>query len=317
MPYNAPQPRKGQWSFNKSFDPLSDSIDRVWSGKSSDSDQKFNHYYDYYFSPEDIKVYIDGLYDPQDELDIAAFAFSVKQEKQPVYGFWSYNYDTVLLGTRIITGVISVVTRYPRRMTELLEKAAKNRVINNPEKKGFNSTISSLYPSMSSSEDERNIEKYWAYSQLDRVTTDPATQSGGNTNNIFSAHPPFNFVVLYGAEETALSPLAAVRDEDVAISSNLDRMLLSDINERSVKIGSSVGPMKIVIQQVNLTDMHHSYSSGDAEVLKETYQFIARDFYYTEADLSFVKNLTVNSHSDSDTRTYDELRADPDTTWSY
>ena len=81
-------------------------------------------------------------------------------------------------------------------------------------------------------------------------------------------------------------------------------------------MGSSIGPMKIVIQQVNLTDMGVQYSPGSS-VIGEVYQFVARDFYYTEADLSFVKNLTVNSHSDSDTRTYDELRADPNTTWSY
>jgi len=315
MAYRIPGNRKGQWSFDKSFDPLSNSIDRVWSGRSSDSENTFSNYYDYFFAGEDIRVYIDGLFDPQDELDIQLMTFFIEQEKQPVYGFWSYNYDTVLLGTRIITGTLAVHSRYPRRMTELLEKTAKNRTINNPNSKTFNSTVSSLYPSMNSSEDERNIEKYWAYSQLDRITIDPAAQSGGNTNHIFSAHPPFNLIIVYGAEETALSPMAAVRDEDFSISNNLDRMLLSDTNERSVKPGSASNPMKIVLQQVNLVSMASSY--GPNELITEFYKFIARDIYYSDTDLSFVKNLIVNSHSNTDTRTYDELRADPNITWSY
>jgi len=315
MAYNNSSNRTGQWSFAQSFDPLSNSIDRVWSGRSSDSDNRFNNYYDYYFTGEDVKIYIDGLFDPEDELDIASLNFSIEQEKQPVYGFWSYNYDTVLLGSRIITGNVVLYSRYPRRMTELLEKAAKNRVINNPNSKTFNSTVSSLYPSVSSSEDERNIEKYWAYSQLDRITVDPAAQSGGNTNHIFSAHPPFNLIIVYGVEETAISPLAALRDEDFAISNNLDRILLSDTNERSIKPGSSSNPMKIVLQQVNLVSMVTDYSSN--EPLREAYRFIARDIYYSDTDLTFVKNLIVNSDSDSDSRSPQEIRQDPTVIWKY
>ena len=33
----------------------------------------------------------------------------------------------------------------------------------------------------------------------------------------------------------------------------------------------------------------------------ETYQFIARDYYFTEADLSFVKKLPAYDASDTDT----------------
>jgi hypothetical protein len=118
------------WKFDKEYDPLSNHIDRVYAGRAPDTDKTFNNYYDYYFSGEDVRVYIDGLFGPEDELDIASFSYSVRQEKQPVYGFWSYNYDTVMLGSRIISGEISIFTRYPRRMTELLEKAAKSRVMN-------------------------------------------------------------------------------------------------------------------------------------------------------------------------------------------
>ena len=100
----------------REFDPLHEKLDMLWGGGSS-SDPRFTNYYDYYFSGEDIKVYIDGLFSPEYELDIAMFGFNVTQQKQPLYGFWSYNYDTVMQGTRIINGEITVFTRYPRRMT--------------------------------------------------------------------------------------------------------------------------------------------------------------------------------------------------------
>jgi hypothetical protein len=85
----------------KSFTPLDEDIDLQWGGKSEDSN-KFNMYYDYYFSGEDVKIYIDGLFDAGYELDIASFSFSIRQEKSPLYGFWSYNFDAVMTGTRMI-----------------------------------------------------------------------------------------------------------------------------------------------------------------------------------------------------------------------
>jgi hypothetical protein len=284
------------------YNRFSKDIDLIWSGQSSDRDKRFSNYYDYYFSGEDIKVYIDGLFGPEDELDIASFAYSVRQEKQPLYGFWSYNFDTVLLGTRIITGEITLFTRYPKRMTDLLENAAKARVASSETRADKNKIISNLYSNntqiLGSTEDEKNIEKYWSYSQLDRITSDPAL-SGFSDKNIFSAHPPFNFVILYGVEETALTPFGSLASGDYSVSDNLDRMILSDINERSVKVDNVSSPMKIILQEVQLMNMSTAFTPGGQPVA-EAYQFIARDYYFTEEDLSFIKNLKVNNTSDSD-----------------
>ena len=71
---------------DNSFDPLDKDIDLKWAGTSRE-DRNFSNYFDYYFSGEDVKVYIDGLFDPGDELDISSMTFSIKQEKQPLYGF--------------------------------------------------------------------------------------------------------------------------------------------------------------------------------------------------------------------------------------
>jgi len=276
---------------NKSFNLLSDEIDLVWSGQAGSEENRFNTYYDYYFSGEDVKVFIDGLYDPSDELDIASFAYSVRQEKQPLYGFWSYNYDTVMLGTRIITGEITLFTRYPQRMTDLLAKAAEVRV--NSESRGqYDKVLTRMSPQNTTPQDEANLQKYWSYSQLDRVTSDPASE-GIDGRNIFSAHPPFNFVVMYGAEETALTPSGLLRNNDQDVSDALDRLMYSDVNERSVKVNQAQDPMKIVLQQVHLMNMSTAYTPGGQPVA-ESYQFIARDYYFSKIDLSFVKNVRAN-----------------------
>jgi len=296
------------------FNPLSASLDEVWSGGNqyNDRDQRFSNYYDYYFAGEDIKVYMDGLFESKHELDIASFAYNVRQEKQPLYGFWSYNYDTVLLGTRLISGEFTVYTRHPRRMTDLLEEAAKVRANSASLKTEKNNVISTLRPGQyknlnadgkivtQTAEDDKNIEKYWAYSQLDRITTDPFTQNVVDSNhNIFSAHPPFNFVILYGAQEASLSPNSYSSSIEDTVVDNLDRMMVSDTNERLVKIGSVASPMKVIIQEVHLTSMSTMYASG-GQPIAENYQFMARDFYITEADLGFIKKLksTVTSQSE-------------------
>jgi hypothetical protein len=273
---------------NGFFDPLNKDIDLQWGG--SRQDEAFNNYYDYFFSGEDVKIFIDGLFDAADEMDMASMAYVVKQEKQPLYGFWSYNYDAMMNGTRLISGEFSLYSRYPRRMTSLLEKAAKVRT----ESSGTNppsSVISSLNSANESQSDEVNINKYWTSTQLDRVTSD---RSGKDSyadyenigHNIFSAHPPFNLVIFYGIEETGIttnSILTYKSGTEINQQLNSDRILATDINERS-SISTSNSPMKIVLQNVQLVSMSTAYQSG-GQPLVENYQFIARDFYFSSADI--------------------------------
>ena len=320
MSYSANQ---SNWPNDRAFDPLSESLDKVWAGGSqrSDRDARFSNYYDYYFSGEDVKIYIDGLFEPKHELDIGAFAYSIKQEKQPLYGFWSYNYDAMLYGTRLITGEFTVYTRYPRRMTDLLEEAAKVRSENPTPKAKVNNVISTLRPSsiqasgssttqITVEDDEKNIQKYWAQSQLDRVTSDNGFVKNvkDSGHNIFSAHPPFNFIIIYGAQEASLSPMNYSSSIDSREVDNLDRMLMSDTNERLVKIDNIASPMKVVVQEVNLISMSTMYSPG-GQPLAENYQFMARDFYMTEADLGFIKNLKTTVTSESESNKSDNVQS--------
>jgi hypothetical protein len=294
---------------NGFFDPLNKDIDLQWGG--SRQDEAFNNYYDYFFSGEDVKIFIDGLFDAADEMDMASMAYVVKQEKQPLYGFWSYNFDAMMNGTRLISGEFSLYSRYPRRMTSLLEKAAKVRT----ESSGTNppsSVISSLKSANESQSDEVNINKYWTSTQLDRVTSDRSGKDSyadyeNSGHNIFSAHPPFNLVIFYGIEETGIttnSILTYKSGTEINQQLNSDRILATDINERS-SISTSNSPMKIVLQNVQLVSMSTAYQSG-GQPLVENYQFIARDFYFSSADIGdkpFMDNSATVPSSTENTET--------------
>lgn len=259
-----------------SFDPLNEDIDLKWAGKSNDSN-KFNFYYDYFFTGEDVKIYIDGLFDPTDELEIASFAFNITQQKAPLYGFWSYNYDVMMTGTRIVAGEFSVYTRYPGRMRDLLSKAADYRAAfySDSPKGGIQSYLRS---EKENQEDDINIQKFWANSQLDRLSSDDSRSS--DARNIFSAHPPFNLVLKYGSQEGSLTTVARNRgttsDQNLEM---LDRLMSLDFNDRLSQ--SSSKEMDIVLQSIHLTSMTTSFSPG-GNPLVESYQFLGRDMYISE-----------------------------------
>ena len=97
----------------------------------------------------------------------------------------------------------------------------------------------------------------------------------------------------------ALSPKNLFQSEDIEIPSHIDnisRTMLSDVNQRVVKSTSLNSPMKIVLQEVNLMNMSSVYSPG-GQALIETYQFMARDHYFTEADMSFIKQISADNIS--------------------
>ena len=266
----------------KSYDPLSADIDTQWAGKSTDG-QKFNSYYDYYFSGEDVKVYIDGLFDPEHELDIASFSFVIKQEKQPLYGFWSYNYDAMMVGTRLISGEMVVYTRYPGRMRDLLTSAADQRVLFNSDKPGVSRIQSYLTGNNEQSlDDEKNLQRYWKRSNLDRLTAD---NDQSDNRNIFSSHPPFNFIVKYGTQEGSVSTVGRnLGNDSIDNLETLDRLMATDYNERLVKPSRGNTGMDIVLQDVHLTSMGTSIAPG-GQVMIESYQFISRDMYISNGNL--------------------------------
>lgn len=253
-------------SRSSEIDILNNEIDLQWASAFGGSSNNQNTYYDYYYSGQDIQVYIDGAESMSTGgvIPIVSFGFNIKQEKLPLYGFWSYTFDAIMRGNRIVNGTFTVATTSLNYIKDLLTEAAITR------KQG----TESLYPIRNLNKDEENIEKYWSLnidSSLVGVTVD-------NTRNIWSSHPPFNFVIVYGMQDISISDYN---------SGNLKRLknpqnLLVDTNDRLVS--ENITPTRHVIENVELTSMQVEYTP-DGQPVGETYTFIARDlFSYQEKE---------------------------------
>lgn len=133
-------------------------------------------------------------------------------------------------------------------------------------------------------EDEKNIKKYWGEEKIDRISTVDRLsydRPGSDSRNIFSSHPPFNFIIKHGAQEGSVTTLA--KNAMTQLDGNyetIDRMMSMDFNDRLVQKSIS-DPMDIVIQNIHLLSMGTSYQPGGAPLM-EAYQFLARDMYYSD-----------------------------------
>ena len=121
--------------------------------------------------------------------------------------------------------------------------------------------------------------------------------SGGNARNIFSAHPPFNFIVKYGTQEGSVTTTG--RNKGTGSEDNFttfDRIMATDFNERLVQKTSS-DSMDIVLQSIQLLSMGTGIAPG-GQALVETYQFLARDMYISDGGIR--KNVRASETTASD-----------------
>lgn len=226
-----------------------------------DKDFGLNSYYDYFFTGQDIQVQIDGLTDSQDVLPIYQFGYSIQQNKQPLYGFWSYTYDYMLRGNRIVSGAFSILTKYPGFMTEKVAKAASVR--------SNRSKNASLYPVRGLNEDESNIEAYWRRNYDSNLDA--------NQKHLFSIHPPFNLIIIYGVQDTSLSLTTGdQRAEEIRRKYYSSTAMMTDINERLVESDPDDASMRVLIENVELLSRQTEYTP-EGDPVMETYSFMARD----------------------------------------
>jgi hypothetical protein len=248
------------------IDPVTDT---VWARYASDGTTKRpSNYFDYYFTGQDIKVRIAEIPESDKEfgfLPIAALAANIEQEKQPIFGFWSYVFDAVMRGTRMVSGAFSLVTTYPDYMTECLAAAAKYR--------STREQIDNYNYPQALTEDDKNIEHYWGRNLYDPGIT------ANSRRHIHSVHPPFSLIIIYNLETTAmpLSPGAPPYQQYyVSEYEDSSNAVMTDHNQRISEIDPFAHQNRLVIDNVEIRGCQREFTP-DGAVCTETYTFFARD----------------------------------------
>jgi hypothetical protein len=246
---------------HEDFNPLDKNIDLIWAHQYSES-RAPHSYFDYFYTGNDIQVYIDGAEEvesPTGKLPIMQFAYNIQQQKQPLYGFWSYTFDSVMRGTRIISGAFRIATTTPYFMRNTLAKAADSKI---------NETREFYIRGLDN--DEQNTAKYWDRN-LDIYN------SANENKNLWSAHPPFSFVVVYGIQDTSL---ISYNDKlaDVVNKYNNDTPLMTNQNERLIESDPTDHTSRVIIENVELVSMQTEFDSS-GQPCSEVYNFFAADTF--------------------------------------
>jgi hypothetical protein len=233
-------------------------LDEIWGG-AHNAPSSFANYFDYFYSGQDVMVFIDGSeFDPRfAQLPLLGIGYNVTQQKTPVYGFWSYTYDGVARGQRIVNGTFAIATKYPDYMRDCIAVAAQSR-----------SKVKSYRYYRDMTQDDTQLATYW------NKNSDPAMNSTGE--NLWSIHPPFSFVMIYGTQDISISPNGIAGRDQYLNTLNNHTALFTDINERIVESDVETHANRIVIDDCELTDCQRQITP-DGDVLIETYSFFARD----------------------------------------
>lgn len=253
----ATMPQQYYYRPDRVYDP---NIDAEWArgytGQSYSGSDTSNLYYDYFYSGQDIIVIVDGTDDDSrfKTLPIINFGWSVQQQKAPIYGFWSYTYDAVLRGTRLIQGQFTIATRYPNYIKDLIAKAAQTRQETSVRNYNYFKGLT---------EDDQNIEKYWGKNM------DPSLNALGTT--VYSVHPPFSFVVIYGVQNVSVPGLDGRFDAFAA-----ENPWMTDTNERLMEADAVHQYDRVILDACEIQGMETMFGS-DGNVVTETYTFFARD----------------------------------------
>lgn len=234
-----------------------------WASSFESYGDATNPYFNYFFSGQDVKIKIDAL-DDNEFLPIYAFGYQVQQEKMPLYGYASYTYDAMMRGTRIISGAFSLVVTEPQLLMYQIAKSAGLR-----SRTSQASTIGA-YAIRQLEGDVANIQRYWNRNYDSNIDD--------GSKHLFSIHPPFNFLIKYGLQETTLySNNPSARVNEVKEDFKKNSSMWTNTNERLVQNDNiSRMPSKVLLENIELTGKSVQFdSSGDP--LLETYTFLARD----------------------------------------
>lgn len=221
----------------------------------------YNPYFDYFYTGQDVNVQIEAT---ENILPIYSFGYNIQQQKTPLYGFWSYTYDAMLRGTRIVTGAFSLVSTEPFLLTKTIAEASVQRA-----KLSVQTGGSPLNAIRGLDEDESRIDRYW------RRNFDSNLDMGDQ--NLFSVHPPFNIIITYGLQETSLvSNDPNARVAELQANGYGQDAIMTDFNERLIKNPSNQLDRQVLLENVEIISKNVEYNV-DGDPLLETYTFMARD----------------------------------------
>lgn len=235
-------------------------LDAEWAAQQDESGPK--PYFDYFYTGEDMRVYVAETADDPEygNLPVAGVGLRIEQEKKPVYGYWNYTYNAVMRGTRIITGELHLVTKHPDYMKRLLSVAAKNRMQNA-------GSLSDAYSVPRGwTDDEENLQRYWGKN----LDASAKVQNG----SIFSAHPPFSMVFIYGVQGTSVDLNGLSGSYDPYDNKNL---LMYDHNQRLTESYNEHDPSRFILDGCEIMSKQMTFQNS--EVCVEKYQFMARDMF--------------------------------------
>ncbi len=258
-------------NYSEAIDVLNKDLDYEWALNQTNTGAP-QSYYDYYFSGQDIMIYVDGV---EDQLPIEGLAFQVEQKKTPLYGAHSYTYDAVMRGSRIISGSFRITTTTPGYMTGLIAQAAFARKQGSDQRmrETGRSYVPTISEANSQSVDGDNIDRYWT------INREKSRSGFLDGKNIFSSHPPFSFVIVHGLQSASLQNNVIAHNRGKYEAAVTDTALYTDTNERLTET-SQAGTDRIVIDSIELNSCQYEYAPS-GQPLSETYTFFARDYYVT------------------------------------
>jgi hypothetical protein len=232
--------------------------DEIWA-RSSRAGVHPSSYFDYFFTGQDIQVRFAEL--PDVDLPLMQLGFNIEQEKQPVYGYWDYTYAAVMRGTRLVSGSFEIATTYPDYLKDRIAEAAANRSQKNQvDNQSYHRALT---------QDDKLIEQYWGNNLLD-------AGMGASGQHVFSVHPPFNLIIIYGVQPVSV-PDDATNYQSFYSNHYNDRenVMMTDDNHRLVE-SDPLYQNRIIIDAVEIKSCHQAYTTDGAQC-SEIYSFFARD----------------------------------------
>jgi hypothetical protein len=196
-------------------------------------------------------------------------------------------YDAMLRGTRIVSGMFSLVVTEPFLLTTKIAESAARRAKTNQRLPAGTFALRHLDGDIS------NVDRYWSKTR-DSVL-------GGGDQHLFSIHPPFNFLIKYGIQDIGMYSQLPNQDRvnEVRYDFANNGPMWTDTNERlyDTKKGAGIpNGGKILLENIELTSKSIEYDPSGDPIL-ETYSFLARDERIVDEPYTMNKSVPLPANT--------------------